>query len=443
MAPRGSKRAATQDPVGQPAAKKIPQGVAKSNFKAVVDLLEHPLAYGFPENCRKMLTAMLPTSLCVASDERHPHQAMVVDMVGDVTEEVESRMKTSIDTAAARLTELESSRPEFDRQKSEAEAKLAVALADVDARRLEFSDASAQVAEAKALLSEKQQALKAVEAPLKPIRKEKESLETMMSTDFNLAEWEAGKMKKRCNAVVSFAKKLSFDASLISSLPGSLSKKPDERTSFDGMVLQQFEAGVLEKVQQLSATLETGSISSADCVAAVAEAQSEFEKRKEVSDAAAAILQAAQSDHRENVANLKAATDAVENYEPEVEKAKNLHDEKVEELKVFQEWNVFCYKSMKDRVSAKRSKELAELAELAEVAEVVETEQAAVVQEAVEEKAVVGDSAAMPIVDDPIASDVTEAVARDSETEPAEHAAEEVPVDAVESEVVVEAGVDQ
>jgi len=200
------------------------------------------------------------------------------------------------------------------------------------------------------------------------------------------------------------------------------------------MVLQQFEVGVLEKVQQLSANLETGSISIADCVAAVEEAQSEFAKRKELSEASAAILQAAQSDHREVVANLKAATDAVENYEPEVEKAKNLHDEKVEELKVFQEWNVFCYKSLKGRVSAKRSQELAE---------VVETEEAAVVQEAVEEKAVVGDSAAMPIVDDPIASDVTVAVARDSETEPAEHAAEDVPVDAVESEVVVEAGVDQ
>merc|ERR1712028_119123 len=101
---------------------------------------------------------------------------------------------------------------------------------------------------------------------------------------------ETGKMKKRCNAVVSFAKKLSFDASLISSLPGSLSKKPDERSPFDGMVLQQFEVGVLEKVQQLSANLETGSISIADCVAAVEEAQSEFAKRKELSEASAAIL---------------------------------------------------------------------------------------------------------------------------------------------------------
>jgi len=135
MAPRGSKRAASQDLVGQPAAKKLPQGVAKSNFKAVVDLLEHPLAHDFPENCRQMLTAMLPTSLCVPSDERHAHQTMVVDMVGDVTEEVMSRMKTSIDAVAARVAELQSSRPELDHQKAEAEGKVAAVLADVEAKK--------------------------------------------------------------------------------------------------------------------------------------------------------------------------------------------------------------------------------------------------------------------------------------------------------------------
>lgn len=379
MAPRGSKRAATQDVTGQPATKKIPQGIAKSNFKAVVDLLEHPLAHEVPENCRQMLIAMLPTSLCVPSDERHPHQAMVVDMVGDVTEDVASRMKASIDTAAARVTELEASRPELDRQKSEAEAKSAVALADVDAKKIALSDASVQVAEAKAFLSDKQQALKAAEAPLKPVRKEKESLEAILSSDFKAlcdpAEWEAGKGKKRCNAIVSLAKKLSFDESLTSSLSGSLSKKPDERTQFDGMVLQQFEVGVSEKLQQLAAILETGSISVADCVSAVNSAQSEFEKRKGVSDAAAAVLQAAQSEHRSCMSALQVASDAIEKYLPDLKRACDDHEAKVEELKNFQEWNVFCYKSLKERVSTKRSKEFAEVdaeTEQADVAEAVE-----------------------------------------------------------------------
>lgn len=412
------KRAATQDLDSQPAAKKVPQGVAKSNFKAVVDLLEHPLAHDIPENCRQMLTAMLPTSLCVPSDERHPHQTMVVDMVGDVTEEVESRMKTSIDTSAARVAELESSRPGFDRQKSEAEAKLAVALGDLNAKKIASSDASVQVAEAKALLSERQQALKAAEAPLKPVRKEKEGLESMLSTDFKAlcdpAEWEASKVKKRCNAIVSLAKKLSCDDSLTSSLPGSLSKKPDERTQFDGMVLQQFEVGVSEKVQQLVATLEAGSISIADCVSAVEGAQSEFDKRKEVSDTAAAALKAAQSEHREFSATLQAANDSIGNYEPEMNKAQAFHSEKVEELKNFQEWNVFSYKSLKDRVSDKRMKELEEV--------VVETEQATEAAKAVEEKTDVVDS----VVAGPIASDATVAIAPlDSEAESAQHAAPE------------------
>jgi len=333
-----------------------------------------------------MLTAMLPTSLCVPSDERHPHQTMVVDMVGDVTEEVASRMKTGIDAAAARVEELRASRPELDHQKCEAEAKLVVVLATVDAKKIESSDASVQVAEAKALLSEKQQALKAAEGPLKPVRKEKESLETMLSTDFKAlrdpAEWEAGKVKKRCNAIVSLAKKLSFDESLTTSLSGSLSKKPDERTQFDGMVLQQFEVGVSEKVQQLGATLEAGSISIASCVSAVEEAQGEFEKRKEVADSSAAALKAAQSEHREVSANLQIAIDAIGNYLPEMKQACDLHEAKVEELKIFQEWNVFCYKSLKERVSAKRSKEISDV--------VVETEEAAV---ALEEKEDLGPTA--------------------------------------------------
>jgi len=252
-------------------------------------------------------------------------------------------------------------------------------------KKIASSDASVQVAEAKSLLSEKQQALKAAEAPLKPIRKEKESLENMLSTDFKAlcdpTEWEAGKVKKRCNAIVSLAKKLLFDDSLTSSLSGSLSKKPDERTQFDGMVLQQFEVGVSEKVQNLVVTLEAGSISIADCVSAVEEAQKEYEKRKELSDASVAILQAAQSEHREIGANLQSAIDAIGSYLPEMKKACDLHEAKLEELKNFQEWNVFCYKSLKERVSAKRGKELAEVV-------VAETEELAVetAAEALEEK---------------------------------------------------------
>lgn len=169
--------------------------------------------------------------------------------------------------------------------------------------------------------------------------------------------------KKRCNSIVSVAKKLSFDESLTSALSGSLSKKPDERTQFDILVLQQFEVGVLEKVKKLAEILETGSISIDQCVSGVGEAQSEFEKRKALSDTAVAHLQAAQSEHRKAIANLQVASGAVGNYESELKRAQDFHDAKTEELRNFQEWNVFCYKSLKDRVSAKRSKELAEVVE--------------------------------------------------------------------------------
>lgn len=330
-------------------------------------MLDHPMANDIPENCRLMLTAMLPTSLCVPSDERHPHQAMVVDMVGDVTGEIISRMKTGIDTAAARVAEIEKSKPELDLQKSQAEESLEVALSELQTKKTVSTDVSVQLAEGKTLLSEKQQALKASEAPVRPIRKEKENLETMLSTDFkalrNLEEWEAGKVKKRCNSIVSVAKKLSFDESLTSALSGSLSKKPDERTQFDILVLQQFEVGVLEKVKKLAEILETGSISIDQCVFGVGEAQSEFEKRKVLSDTAVAHLQAAQGEHRKAIADLQVATGAVGNYESELKRAQDVHDAKTEELRNFQEWNVFCYKSLKDRVSAKRSKELAEVVE--------------------------------------------------------------------------------
>lgn len=366
MASRGSKRAAAQDLAGQPAAKKLPQGVAKSTFKAVVDILEHPMGHSIPENARQMLIAALPQSLCVPSDERHPHQAMVLEMVAKVIADVVKNMKTGIDAAAAHIQELDKSRPDLERQKSEAEAKLAAVLADIDAKTAASTAASHQVAEAVSLVSEKQKALKAADAPRKPAREEKERLETMLSTDFKALrepteEWDAGKAKKCCNAIVSVAKKSSFEELLISSLSISLTRKPEERTHFDGMVLQQFEDAASEMVKQLAATLEAGSKSVADCISAVEAARSDLEKRNQVSEAAVAALAAAESGKGDISANLQAISVRLANFWPEMEKACAVPDAKTEELKNFQEYNVLCFEELRDRLSAKKSKELAEI----------------------------------------------------------------------------------
>ena len=45
-------------------------------------------------------------------------------------------------------------------------------------------------------------------------------------------------------------KAYAFDESLLVGLPGALTKKPDDRSSFDSMVLQAFESQIMTKIAE-------------------------------------------------------------------------------------------------------------------------------------------------------------------------------------------------
>lgn len=85
MAPaRSGKRQATGH-VEEPPHKKVApllkkHGVTQAIFKQMVEVLQHPLASHLTEDCKEMILAMLPHSLCVPSDLREEVQDSAVKM---------------------------------------------------------------------------------------------------------------------------------------------------------------------------------------------------------------------------------------------------------------------------------------------------------------------------------------------------------------------------
>merc|ERR1712031_46910 len=81
-------------------------------------------AEDLPEDCRKMLIAMLPASLGLPLEERYPFQVKVVDMVGELLSKMKTEMQEDVDAEVAKVTEVEASKSKLLATVTEKEVEL-------------------------------------------------------------------------------------------------------------------------------------------------------------------------------------------------------------------------------------------------------------------------------------------------------------------------------
>lgn len=360
MAPakRGTKRAAAAEAEAAP-AKRLQDtlkrsGVSKNMYSAIVEALEHPLADGLNADCRRMLVAMLPQGLLVPVDQRHEVQAQTVKMVQEVFEDVQAKMQAEIDAEAAKLAEVEDSKSELESRASETEAALASATEVMEAKTASLAEASKAMLAAKAELAEKEQEQTAGDADVKKTQADKDGIDAALSEDFRKlrdGDVEAGQAKAHYEVLAALAAKLGMDESLLTALPTCMMKRPEERGSFDAMVVAQLGETLSAKAAELAAALQAAAPAREQRAAAVAAAQQALASAREVQEAGAAELSAAQGAQKEAEAALAAAKAALLEFEPRLAQALQAREEKSAQFENFCNYNLECFTELRDRLS--------------------------------------------------------------------------------------------
>jgi trimeric autotransporter adhesin len=367
MAPkRGTKRAPSPVHTQEPPNKKIAaalkkHSVTQATYHILVDALSHPLT-GLPDQCTKMLLAMLPQSLCVPVDERQEYQQLGVRMIEEVIHKLQEALQKAVDSENEKVAGAEAHQDALAKAVIAADEALAVSQATTAERQSELTTASEAVVAAQTKLTKAEEDQRIGDADLVSARSDKEVLEAALEGDFQMLKsgaYEAGNANTHFNSIKSLFGKLSMDESLKSAGPGALMKNPAERGGFDNTVVAAFEDSFKTKIASLEEVLSSAKPASDARASAVVSSRQEHEEAEEKQKEASNALLAAKESQKEAAAALKAAKAAVTANKPEYKAATELRDEKKAELDTFVDSTISTFNTLKDKISAKKQRELA------------------------------------------------------------------------------------
>jgi len=375
MAPktRGSKRAAGAAASPPPKSRKVDQpyskyGCTPSHYEAVAEGVRR--AEHLSEDCRSMLLAMAPHSICVPSDQRSHQQAMVVDMLGEVFKAVVAQLEAAVAEAAAGVAAVDASRSEQEQLVAKTEGATIAAEAAVQFTKAALAERTHEVAAARKALAERQDEQKNGDARSVAAEREKAVFEGCYNGEYKALKecaWEKpAECKKLFAAVDKVLKQLSLEESMVAALPGTLQRK--ERGDFDAMLLEQCESKLQGKIDELAAEIASTAPATAAWAAAVEAAQGRFTAAGSVQEAAAAELIGAQTALKVAKADLEVAKDEFAKTEPSKQQAVAVHEEKKAALDNFTYFNVETFSALKSRVAKKEEEPAVEEPKEAEAA---------------------------------------------------------------------------
>jgi len=366
MAPsRNTKRAAAAAPADEPAAKKVAatlkkHGVTQAAHKQMQEVVSQ--AVFLPEECRKMLSAMLPHSLCVASDLRQEIQSMAVSMMEEVLSKLVAQLQETLEAETQAVKGSEDMKTQLDEKLEAAEKALEQAQAHSSEQDSKLQESSEAVLAAKTELVKREEEQKVGDADLVATQSSKDEFDAAVAGDFQIlkdGEWsDFDKAKQLFQSLEPMMGKLAMDESLKSAMQSVLLKKPAERGAFDSTVLEELDKCFGIKIAELTNILESGKPESEARAARVVEARASLEaaevRQKECSNNVLAAKEA----QKEAAASVKAAMAAVADYKPTFEAATQQRDQKQKELQNFLDVNMDGFTRLKDRLSAKKLKQL-------------------------------------------------------------------------------------
>jgi len=374
MAPaRNGKRQATGH-VEEPPHKKVAPllkkyGVTQASFKQMAEVLQHPMANHLPEDCKKMILAMLPQSLCVPSDAREEVQNLAVKIFEEVVASVEANLKEALEAEKSKVKTITDSKEELLSTVSSCQEHLKEMEKQLETRNEELNSSSQVVVAAKTNLAKKEEEQKAGDANLLQTEADKAELQNAFESAFLV--FEAGNVQDSPALLKVFESamdKLTMEESLKTAIVPVLLKAPAERGGFDATVLSEFQNIFQAKLRELSEVLQQGAPERQARQLRVDEAKAQLEEAETKQKDCSGELLASKQKQKEATAALKEAEAAVASHEVTLKAAMDLQEEKEKDLNTYIENTVKGFTDLKERVSLKRQRELAAEAKAAELA---------------------------------------------------------------------------
>jgi len=326
-----------------------PQKKAKADPKltSVKQTLE---GSDLPDAVKSMLVSMLPHSLALDSTQRNGHQARVVDMIGEVYEGIESKMKQCADLAREQVVTLENSKDTLESDVQEAEARHTQASEVMESKKAVLAKCFSAASECKSALAIQQEAQRTGDACGLAVEQEHSCLKVAIDEHLKIlrdGSWETGSAKLHLNILLPLATKWT-DESLVTALPSTCVKSASERSSFDNMVLDQLELSLKERVAKLGADIEVENPAKTLRSVAVSGAQQTLQLAVDEQIKASEEVSSAMSVQKDALTALEKAKIALTTFKPALRKALESAEEAQAEMELFHDnCRVKCYNALK------------------------------------------------------------------------------------------------
>jgi len=271
------------------------------------------------ESCRKMLIAVLPSSLLAPANARREVQQLAVKLVGEILDRVAADLEVAASTANAEAVATETAADTLRTAVSDSEATLARAKEVVASRSQELDAASVKSIEMEKVLTERQNEQRKADPGLVEVTLYRDRLETAVSSSLRAlqsGECEVGEAHKILKGFLPLVRTLDLEESLLKALPTSCAKKPSERGNFDQMVVQELDRVLTEKVDAMSREIEKREQTSQSIADRVNEARRARKAAQEVQTAASAQLVEARKQEKAARSAVEEAKKAITDSQP-------------------------------------------------------------------------------------------------------------------------------
>mmetsp|Transcript_100980 Transcript_100980/g.253136 ORF Transcript_100980/g.253136 Transcript_100980/m.253136 type:complete len:385 (+) Transcript_100980:62-1216(+) len=275
-------------------------------------------APGFPEEMLEMVAGCVKPSLAAVKEDRHEFADKCLGMVDEALQALQtsaSEKVAALEAVSAGSAAEEAARSAASEAAAAAMAEKAKALADAKAS---LAESCKEVAAAKAALAEAEEESKSGALVYTQAVENKAKLEQAFRGDYDTLKQTT--VPKLVKALLKFAHDFHFEDVLVEAAEATLSKPPDARGTFDGLVITELDKAFADKIAALEETVRNEEPAKAERAAALEAAGARLSTAGEDEQARKAAVTEAAVAAKEAENAKKAAERAVKDFGPEMKR---------------------------------------------------------------------------------------------------------------------------
>lgn len=307
-----------------------------------------------PLNVVQMLMEMLPGSVGVFRDERHPYQSRVVDMIGTVLGGTEAQMHRTIENIEAQIAGMAAERVIREAAVTSAEEVFSAKREVANKNKYELGDDAKAFKAAKEKVAAAKASVTVADKDLQALVGKKALLEGAVNEFVKpLAAGTVGRDEATMlvESLMSVLRKFQLDESMMTALPTALAKEPSMRGSFDTTLVTQLDEAVSDRLAALSAQIAEADAIKAKHSSELKSGEAAFDSARMKQHSGAEAFNKARAEQKEAEDALAHAKEALANLDPEEEGLQVALKAAKEELQAFIDEPKKAFHTLSQRVA--------------------------------------------------------------------------------------------